>query len=179
MCRLHLDHIDHLDAMIATLDVQIAAMMTPFRAQRELLTTAPGIGPLAAAAVISEHSNDTTARIPPAEPLLRAEKLIHAFTTQPGAPEGEGSSANLCYGLAQPSSTSVSGPHARSHSHPRERGRRPVVIFALSLVWGAGGQQGVPTPSLVAADEWGSKQLVHQLLGDADPHVVRAWSTST
>ena len=31
MCRLHLDHIDHLEAMIARLDAQIEAMMTPFQ----------------------------------------------------------------------------------------------------------------------------------------------------
>ena len=30
MCRLHLDHIDHLEAMLARLDAQIEAMMTPF-----------------------------------------------------------------------------------------------------------------------------------------------------
>jgi hypothetical protein len=29
MCRLHLDHIDHLEAMIAKLDAQIEAMMAP------------------------------------------------------------------------------------------------------------------------------------------------------
>ncbi len=58
MCRLHLDHIDHLEAMTARLDAQIEAMMTPFQAQRDLLTTAPGIGPLAAAAVISEIGAD-------------------------------------------------------------------------------------------------------------------------
>jgi transposase len=58
LCRLHLDHIDHLEAMIARLDAQIEAMMTPFRAQRDLLTTIPGIGPLAAAAVISEIGAD-------------------------------------------------------------------------------------------------------------------------
>jgi transposase len=54
MCRLHLDHIGLLDEMIAKLDTQIEAMMTPFRAERELLSTIPGIGPLTAAAVISE-----------------------------------------------------------------------------------------------------------------------------
>jgi transposase len=53
ICRLHLDHIDHLEAMIARLDAQIEAMMTPFHAVRDLLATAPGIGQLAAA-VISE-----------------------------------------------------------------------------------------------------------------------------
>jgi transposase len=54
MCRLHLHHIGHLDAMIAKLDAQIEAMMAPFRVERDLLTTIPGIGPLAAAAVLSE-----------------------------------------------------------------------------------------------------------------------------
>ncbi len=41
MCRLHLDHIDHLKEMIARLEAQIEEMMTPFRAQRDLLATAP------------------------------------------------------------------------------------------------------------------------------------------
>jgi transposase len=54
MCRLHLDHIGHLDEMITKLDAQIEAMMAPFRAERDLLSTIPGIGPLAAAAIISE-----------------------------------------------------------------------------------------------------------------------------
>ena len=54
MCRLHLDHIDHLEAMIAKLEAQIEAMMQPFRAQRDLLATIPGIGQLAAAGVICE-----------------------------------------------------------------------------------------------------------------------------
>jgi transposase len=58
MCRLHLDHIGHLDAMIAKLDAQIEAMMAPFRAQRELLITIPGIGLLAAAAILSEIGVD-------------------------------------------------------------------------------------------------------------------------
>lgn len=53
MCRLHLDHIDHLDAMTARLDEQVEAMMAPFRAARDLLATISGIGPLAAAAIIS------------------------------------------------------------------------------------------------------------------------------
>jgi transposase len=69
MCRLHLDHISHLDAMIAALDAQIEAMMEPFRAQRGLLTTIPGIGPLAAAAVISEIGADVREYFPDAAHL--------------------------------------------------------------------------------------------------------------
>jgi transposase len=52
LCRLHLDHIDHLEAMMARLDAQVEAMMQPFHAARDLLVTIPGIGPLSAAAVI-------------------------------------------------------------------------------------------------------------------------------
>jgi len=54
MCQLHLDHIAHLNEMIATLDAQVEAMMIPFHRQRDLLATIPGIGTKAAAAVISE-----------------------------------------------------------------------------------------------------------------------------
>jgi transposase len=53
LCRLHLDHIGHLEAMIAQLDARIEAMMQPFRAARDLLITIPGIAALSAAAVIS------------------------------------------------------------------------------------------------------------------------------
>jgi transposase len=69
MCRLHLDHIDHLETMTAALDAQIEAMMTPFRAARDLLTTIPGIGPLAAAAVISEIGTDISQYFPDAAHL--------------------------------------------------------------------------------------------------------------
>src|SRR6516164_7540583 len=69
MCRLHLDHIDHLEAMTTALDPQIEAMMTPFRAARDLLTTVPGIGPLAAAAVISEIGADVREFFPDAAHL--------------------------------------------------------------------------------------------------------------
>jgi transposase len=60
MCRLHLDHIGHLEEMIAKLDAQIEAMMTPFHAERDLLTTIPGIASLSAAAVISEIGADVS-----------------------------------------------------------------------------------------------------------------------
>ena len=69
MCRLHLDHIGHLDAMIAKLDEQVEAMMAPFRVERDLLTTIPGIGPLTAAAVISEIGANVTEYFPDAAHL--------------------------------------------------------------------------------------------------------------
>jgi len=69
MCRLHLDHIDHLEAMIARLDAQIEAMMAPFRAARELLITIPGIAELSAAAIISEIGTDVRQFFPDAAHL--------------------------------------------------------------------------------------------------------------
>ncbi len=69
MCRLHLDHIGHLDEMIAQLDAQTEAMMRPFRAERDLLTTVPGIGKLAAAAVLSEIGASVTEFFPDAAHL--------------------------------------------------------------------------------------------------------------
>jgi len=69
MCRLHLDHIGHLDAMIATLDAQTEAMMAPFRAERDLLTTIPGIGLTTAAAVISEIGASVAGFLPDAAHL--------------------------------------------------------------------------------------------------------------
>jgi transposase len=69
MCRLHLDHIDHLEAMMARLDAQIEQMMEPFRASRDLLATIPGIGQLAAAGVICEIGADVTGFFPDAAHL--------------------------------------------------------------------------------------------------------------
>jgi len=64
MCRLHLDHTGHLQAMITRLDAQIEAMMTPFQCWRDLLATIPGIGRHAAAAVISEIGTGIRAFFP-------------------------------------------------------------------------------------------------------------------
>jgi transposase len=54
MCQLHLDHIAHLNEMIAALDAQVEAMMVPFARQQDLLATIPGIAMTAAAAIIGE-----------------------------------------------------------------------------------------------------------------------------
>jgi transposase len=54
MCQLHLEHIDHLDDMIARLDAQVEQMMVPFAPRRDLLITIPGIAALAASAIIAE-----------------------------------------------------------------------------------------------------------------------------
>ena len=69
LCRLHLDHTGHLEAMLGKLDAQAEEMMEPFRAARDLLRTIPGIGSLAAAGVISEIGADVRAYFPGAAHL--------------------------------------------------------------------------------------------------------------
>jgi transposase len=100
MCRLHLDHIGHLDAMIAKLDAQIEAMMAPFRAERDLLTTIPGTGPVTAAAVISEIGASVTGYFPDAAHLA--------------------SWAGLCPGNHEPAGKRRSGKprHGNQHLQP-------------------------------------------------------------
>ena len=107
MCRLHLDHIDHLEEMIAKLDAQIEAMMTPFRAQRDLLTTIPGIGPLAAAAVIAEIGADVRGYFPGAAHLASWAGLCPANSESAcrTGPPGAARATNTC----NPCSSSAPG----------------------------------------------------------------------
>jgi transposase len=69
MCRLHLEHLDQLEAMITKLDAQVEEMMRPFHAQRDLLNSIPGIAGLASAAVISEIGIEVGEYFPTGEHL--------------------------------------------------------------------------------------------------------------
>lgn len=69
MCRLHLEHLDHIEEMVAKLDDQIEQMMQPFQPQRELLSSIPGIGPRSSAAIISEIGVEVGEYFPTAEHL--------------------------------------------------------------------------------------------------------------
>jgi hypothetical protein len=69
MCRLHLDHIARLEQMITALDAQAETMMQPYRTEQDLLATIPGIGQLAAAAIISEIGADIRTFFPTAAHL--------------------------------------------------------------------------------------------------------------
>jgi transposase len=84
MCQLHLDHIAHLNEMIAKLDAQVEAMMVPFTGQRDLLAAIPGIGPVAAAAIISEIGPN------PAEFFASAAHLASWAGLCPGNHESAG-----------------------------------------------------------------------------------------
>ncbi len=117
MCRLRLDHIGHLEAVTAKLDAQTAAMTAPFRAARDLLAAIPGIGPLAAAAVISEAGAGIRQFFPSAAHLASWAGMCPAATNRPaGAVPGNGARA-----------AGTSSP-----SWPNAPGRRPATAAASS-----------------------------------------------
>jgi transposase len=68
LCRLHLDHVDHLNDMIGRLDGQIEQAISPFAEQKQRLMSIPGIGERIAQVIIAEIGVDMT-RFPTAAHL--------------------------------------------------------------------------------------------------------------
>lgn len=58
MIRFSLEHIDFLQAQVRTIEDEIEASMQPFRAQRELMRTIPGIDVASANEVLAEIGGD-------------------------------------------------------------------------------------------------------------------------
>ena len=69
MLRRHLETFDHLQAMIAETDAEVAALLEPFRRQVELLDTIPGVDIATAEVIIAEVGVDMT-RFPTAAHLV-------------------------------------------------------------------------------------------------------------
>ena len=69
MLRIHRQQIAALDAVIAEIDREVDANLTPFRASVELLTSIPGISTLSAQVIISEIGTDMS-RFPTAAHLI-------------------------------------------------------------------------------------------------------------
>jgi transposase len=60
LLRVHLDHIDQIDAHIATIDTRIKQVIAPFDRQVQHLVTVPGVADVAARVVIAEIGVDMT-----------------------------------------------------------------------------------------------------------------------
>jgi transposase len=58
MLRLHMNHLQAVDAAIACIDQEVSAQLEPFRVAVEMLTTIPGISNLAAEVMVSEIGID-------------------------------------------------------------------------------------------------------------------------
>jgi transposase len=109
MCTLHLEHIDHLEDMIARLDTRIDEAGLPFARQIELLRTIPGIGERAAQVIISEIGVEM-ARFPTAAHLA--------------------SWAGLC-----PGNNESAGKH---HSGKTRQGSKELCAVLTECAWSAG-----------------------------------------
>ena len=109
MCQLHLEHIDHLEDMVARLDAQVAQMLIPFARQRDLLITIPGIKTIAAAAVLGEIGPN------PAEFFLDGAHLVSWAGLCPGNHESAGK---------------------RKHGTPR-KGNQHLAPILVEAAWSA------------------------------------------
>lgn len=69
LLRLHLSQVATLDRAIESIDQEVGERLEPFRVATELLVTMPGIGPVAAQALVSEIGDDMT-RFPSAAHLV-------------------------------------------------------------------------------------------------------------
>jgi transposase len=58
MLRIHLDHLDAVNAAIARIDKEVDANVEPFRVAVEMLKTIPGVGSLAAEVIVAEIGID-------------------------------------------------------------------------------------------------------------------------
>jgi transposase len=58
MLRLHLDHLDALDAAIARIDMEVDGNVEPFRTAVERLTSIPGVSQLSAEVIVAEIGID-------------------------------------------------------------------------------------------------------------------------
>jgi transposase len=109
MCQLHLEHIDHLEDMIARLDAQVEQMLVPFARQRDLLITIPGIKTIAAAAILAEIGPN------PAEFFIDGAHLVSWAGLCPGNHESAGK---------------------RKHGTPR-KGNQHLAPILVEAAWAA------------------------------------------
>jgi transposase len=60
LLKLHLGQIDAFNQALAAIDVEVGALLDPFREQAKRLTTIPGVGEIGAEVILSEVGDDMT-----------------------------------------------------------------------------------------------------------------------
>jgi transposase len=83
LVRLALAHLEHLEASIAELDVQVDRVLAPFTQARDQLDTITGVGKRAAETILAEIGTDMTVFPPPA--IWPPGPAAARATTSPGA----------------------------------------------------------------------------------------------
>jgi transposase len=89
--RRHLEMIESIDGAIADINEEVVALLEPFRAQVELLTTMPGIGEVTAQVIVAEIGVDMTRFPTPAH-------LVSWAGLSPRCDESAGKSRNTRIG---------------------------------------------------------------------------------
>ena len=118
LCRQVIDHLDFLDASIATLSAEICARLVPFEPQVALLTSIPGISATTAQVIVAETGADMS-RFPTAGHLCAWAGVARPATSQ-RARSGRPGPARAHRGSGAPSSK----PPARRRA-PRAATTRP------------------------------------------------------
>lgn len=133
MCRMHLDQLDHLTAMIARLESEIERVVAPFSVERELLDTIPGVGPLTAARILGEIGPDMS--VFPTDKHFASWAGLCPGTT---SPRGNASPANPARAM------SIS---RRSWSRRPGRRSRPLAVSKLATTGSFAGSADTATPA--------------------------------
>jgi transposase len=93
MIRIALDHVEHLEAAIAALDIEVEKVMAPFAEARDHLDTIVGVGKRAAECIIAEIGVDMT-RFPTAAHLASWAKFAPGIKESAGRKKGNGATGH-------------------------------------------------------------------------------------
>ncbi|WP_246262759.1 transposase [Arthrobacter mobilis] len=126
-----LARIDGLDADLAAVDEQIGEQLAPFAAAAARLDEIPGIGPIAAAAILVEVGTDMS-RFPTAGHLCSWAKFSPGIKSSAGKTKGSGSTGHGNRYLAR-----VLGERCRRLAWRRSKLRAVVAMgrSILVIVW--------------------------------------------
>jgi transposase len=140
-----LGRIDAIDTDIAAVDEQIEAYLAPFADAAARLDEIPGIGPVAAAAIIAEIGVDMS-RFPTAGHLASWAKFAPGITSSAGKNKGNGSTGHGNRYLARVLGEAAAGA-ARTNTFlgtryrrlARRRGRKKALVATgrsmLVVIW--------------------------------------------
>jgi len=140
-----LERIDRTDADIATVDAAIEAMLVPFADTIARLDEIPGIGPVAAAAILAEVGTDMT-RFPTPGHLASWAKFAPGVNASAGKTKGNGATGHGNKYLARALGDAAVGVRrtntflgARYRRIARRRGKKKALIAVgrsiLVIVW--------------------------------------------
>lgn len=140
-----LDRVDRTDADIAAVDAQIEAMLAPFAEVITRLDEVPGIGPVAAAAILAEIGTDMT-RFPTPGHLCSWAKFAPGIKASAGKTKGNGATGHGNKYLARALGDAAIGASrtstflgARYRRIARRRGKKKALVAVgrsiLVIIW--------------------------------------------